>query len=88
MMLQPVHPAAAADLLSEVAVGDPQGRVQLAGPERIRADEMTRRLAQVRGDGVRVLGVPFPGKGFRRDGLLPRGDFQTDPRTYAAWLAD
>lgn len=88
MMLQPVHPAAAADLLAEVAVGDPRGRVQLAGPERIRADEMTRQLAQVRAGGIRVVGVPFAGRGFRRSGLLPRGDFRTDPRTYAAWLAE
>lgn len=88
MMVQPVHPDAAADLLAQVVISEPQGRVQLAGPEQIRADEMARRLAQVQGLGIRVVGVPFPGRAFRRSGLLPRGEFVSDPRTYAAWLAE
>lgn len=64
-----------------------QRRLQLAGPERIRADRMVRRLAESTGRGIRVLGVPYPGGRFRNGGLVPRGEVRVDPRRYADWLA-
>lgn len=92
MTLQPVDPAAVAAALAEaVEAGAPPARVrriQLAGPERLRADAMARDLAAATGRRVRVIGAPFPSRTFRASGLVPRGDVITDSRRYAEWLAD
>lgn len=86
-LLQPVHPAAAAAaLVDAVEAGPGVTRVELAGPERLRADEMARRLASTRGEAVRVLRVPFPSRAFREGAMLPAPTARIDDRTYAAWL--
>ena len=57
-----------------------------AGPERLRADEMARRLASARRQAVHVLRVPFPSRAFREGAMLPAPTARIDERTYAAWL--
>ncbi len=86
--LRPVHPAAAAALLTEVAAGppsDPCGSVrELAGPEEVDAVTMARAVASHRHPGLRVLAVPAP-KGMR-SGLLPGPDVPVDERRFEDWL--
>lgn len=86
-LLQPVHPdAAARALVDAVEAGPGVTRVELAGPERLRADEMARRLASARRQAVHVLRVPFPSRAFREGAMLPAPTARIDERTYAAWL--
>lgn len=89
MWLQPVHPAAAAELLADVAEGEPPAvrrLVELAGPEVLTAGEMASRLA--RADDLRGYVVPVPLPGAIRTALLPRPHVHRDARTFADWLQD
>lgn len=91
MQLRPVHPDAVADLLAEVALGEPpeaRRLVQLAGPEVISSGRMASALAGADDLSGRVVPVPLPGAAGRA--LVPRADQQvmTDPRTFSAWLED
>lgn len=87
--LQPVHPdAAAAALVAAAQEGPGSGRVELAGPEVLRADEMVRQLVRARRQRVAVFGVPFPGAGFRHGAMLPGPQVPVDGRRYGEWLAE
>ena len=48
---------------------------------------MARALARARHPGVRVVRLPLPVAALR-EGLLPRGDVEVDPRRFADWLAE
>lgn len=88
-LLRPVHPdAAASALVSAAEAGPGVRRVELAGPEVLRADRMVRDLAAARGRRVRVIGVPFPGSAFRNGAMLPRPEVPVDGRRYSEWLAE
>lgn len=88
LLVQPVHPGAVADLLVEIveAGAAAPARVELAGPERLRADDMARQLATVTGRGIHVVAVPYPGRRFRNGALVPHAA-RIDERRYAEWLA-
>lgn len=92
MMLQPVHPEAAATLLADVVEAGPPpdgttARHRLAGPERLCAAVMARDLAARTDPGPKVLAAPFPpSREFRQGALLPRGTVQTDTRRFSDWL--
>lgn len=91
LQLQPVHPDAVADLLAEVALGEPpQERrlLQLAGPEVISSGAMAASLAEADAVPGRVVPLPVPGAPGRS--LLPHADQQvaTDARTFSAWLEE
>lgn len=89
MLLQPVHPAAAAGALADAVEIAPAGdEVRLWGPEQMRADDMARELARATGQATRVVGVPFPGAEFRNRALLPKADGIQDERRYADWLRE
>ncbi|MBD3785124.1 MAG: NmrA family transcriptional regulator [Micrococcales bacterium] len=94
MGLQPVHPDAVADLVSDVVEAGPtsgpatsDGPVvrQLAGPERTDATTMARALAAREGTGARVVGLPAPMAGLR-SGLLPAADVPRDRRRFEDWV--
>ncbi len=87
--LRPVHPAAVAALLTEVAAAGPPaeggGSVrELAGPDEVDAVTMARAVASRWHPGVRVLAVPAP-RGMR-SGLLPGPDVPVDERRFEDWL--
>lgn len=87
MLLQPVHPAAAAEVLVDAVETPPPGdEVRLWGPEQLRADDMARQLARATGRTTRVVGVPFPSAEFRNAAFLPRHDGIQDDRRYADWV--
>lgn len=95
MRLQPVHPAAAAAFVVDAVESGPAAGSatspgpevrQLAGPEEHDAAAMARAVVRTRHPGVRVVRLPLPMAGLR-EGLLPRGEVPTDPRTFSDWLA-
>lgn len=90
MRSQPVSTTEVADLLLEVAEGDPVGLgPSIAGPEVMTVAEMSRRVLTVRHDRTRVIAVPLPGafgRGLRGDLLLARPDSRIGDIRYAQWL--
>ena len=60
---------------------------QLAGPELLDSAAMARAVARVRHPGVKVVRLPVPLTGLR-EGLLPRGEVQVDPRRLPQWLTE
>ncbi len=90
--LQPVSPDAAARLLADAVLADPPPEgaprtLELAGPQRIRSDELARALAAARGRAVRVLGLSLPSRLLPPGVLLPGPDVPRDPVTLQEWLA-
>lgn len=90
--LRPVHPDAAADLITRVVLDGPTSAGNaapavhsLAGPEETDAAAMARALAATRRPRVRVLAVRAPGAGLR-EGLLPAADVPADDRRFEDWV--
>jgi uncharacterized protein YbjT (DUF2867 family) len=90
LLIQPVAPADVADVLAEVAIGQPQGRCpDLAGPEPQDLVDLARRTRAARGTSIRlvstwsgVFGLDMAG-----DVLLPGPDARIAPTTFDDWLA-
>lgn len=90
LLIQPVAPADVADVLAEVAIGQPHGRCpDLAGPEPQDLVDLARRTRAARGTSIRlvptwsgVFGLDMAG-----DVLLPRPDSRIAPTTFDDWLA-
>jgi uncharacterized protein YbjT (DUF2867 family) len=56
LLIQPVAPADVADVLAEVATGQPQGRrPDLAGPEPQDLVDLARRTRAARGNSIRLV---------------------------------
>jgi uncharacterized protein YbjT (DUF2867 family) len=88
-----VQPEAADDVaaaLAVVAVGAPvNGTVELAGPERFRLDELTRRVLGANGDprGVTADGhARYFGAELDDDSLTPGDDARIAPTRFEDWL--
>jgi uncharacterized protein YbjT (DUF2867 family) len=89
-----VQPEAADDVaaaLAVAAVGAPvNGTVELAGPERFRLDELTRRLLSANGDARRVTadgGARYFGAELDEGSLIPGEDARIAPTRFEHWLA-
>jgi uncharacterized protein YbjT (DUF2867 family) len=90
LLVQPVAVSDVADVLVQVAVGEPQNGVrELAGPEPQDLVDMARRTLAARGESLRLipswrgpLGVEMAG-----EVLLPGPDAQIAPTTFETWLA-
>lgn len=90
LLVQPIAPADVADVLAEVAAGEPQGRhPDLAGPEPHDLVDMARRTNDVRGRSVRLVpswSGPF-GVGMAGEALLPGEGARIAPTSFDEWLA-
>lgn len=90
LLVQPIAPADVADVLAEVATGDPQGRhVDVAGPETQDLVDMARRTLAARGRQVKLVPTwsgPF-GVSMAGHVLLPGENARIAPTTFDAWLA-
>lgn len=90
MRSQSVSTTEVAQLLLEVAEGEPQGDgPSIAGPEVIRVADMVRRLLTARGQSARVIEFPMPGafgRGMRGNGLLAEHDSHIGRITQSEWL--
>jgi uncharacterized protein YbjT (DUF2867 family) len=90
LLVQPVAPAGVADVLAEIATGQPQGRCpDLAGPEPQDLVDVARRTRAARGTSIRlvptwsgIFGLDMAG-----DVLLPGPGARIAPTTFDDWLA-
>jgi uncharacterized protein YbjT (DUF2867 family) len=90
LLVQPVAPVDVADVLAEVAVGQPQGRCpDLAGPELQDLVDLARRTRAARGTSIRLIPTwsGIMGLDMAGDVLLPGPDARIAPTTFDAWLA-
>jgi uncharacterized protein YbjT (DUF2867 family) len=88
------QPVAAADLaaaVARVAVGEPlNGRVEVAGPERFRFDELVGRVLATRDDPRRIVAdpdAPYFGARLADGSLVPEGDAVLTATRIEDWLA-
>ncbi|MEU5977754.1 SDR family oxidoreductase [Streptomyces sp. NPDC047315] len=91
LLVQPIAPADVADVLAEIAAGEPKGRyVDVAGPETQDLVDMARRTHHVRGRTVKLVptwsGGVF-GPAMAGEVLLPGADARIAPTTFDEWLA-
>ena len=90
LLVQPIAPADVAEVLAEVATGDPQARhVDVAGPETQDLIDMARRTNEVRGHRVKLVPTwsGLFGPSMAGDVLLPGPDARIAPTTFDEWLA-
>lgn len=91
LLVQPIAPADVADILAEIATGEPRGRyVDIAGPEPQDLVDMARRTYQARGREVRLVPTWSGrfGPDMAGDVLLPGPDARIAPTTFDTWLAE
>jgi uncharacterized protein YbjT (DUF2867 family) len=90
LLVQPIAPADIADVLAEVATGEPQGRyVDVAGPETQDLVDMARRTNEVRGRKVKLVPTwsGIFGESMAGSVLLPGENARIAPTTFDDWLA-
>jgi uncharacterized protein YbjT (DUF2867 family) len=90
LLVQPIAAADIADVLAEIAIGQPQGRYpDVAGPRTEDLVDMARRTIAVRGGDVRLVptwsGVFGPT--MAGEVLLPGPRARIAPTTFDEWLA-
>jgi uncharacterized protein YbjT (DUF2867 family) len=90
LLVQPIAPSDVADVLADVAAGEPQGRhPDVAGPEPQDLVDMARRTNEVRGHRVRLIPSwsGMFGTSMAGDVLLPGAGARIAPTTFDEWLA-
>ena len=90
LLVQPIAPTDIANVLAEVAVGEPQGRhPDVAGPHTEDLVDMARRTIAVRGGDVRLVPTwsGLFGPTMAGDVLLPGPHARIAPTTFDEWLA-
>jgi uncharacterized protein YbjT (DUF2867 family) len=90
LLVQPIAPADVADVLAEIAAGEPRGRyVDVAGPEPQDLVDMARRTTEARGRAVKLVPTWSTMFGLAMAGnvLLPGEDARIAPTTFDEWLA-
>ncbi|MFI1385621.1 SDR family oxidoreductase [Embleya sp. NPDC020886] len=91
LLVQPIAPADVADVLADVATGEPRGRhVGIAGPETQDLVDMARRTNQARGRTVKLVPTwsSLFGPSMAGDVLLPAEDALITPTTFDQWLTE
>lgn len=75
---QPIAADDVADIIAEVAVGSPlNGRLEIAGPDEYRFDELVRDFLRGQNDSREVVSdprAPYFGAELSEDSLVPTGD--------------
>jgi uncharacterized protein YbjT (DUF2867 family) len=88
---QPMTPDDVAKAVERIALGSPaNGTVQIAGPEKLRLDEVIRRVLQAAGDPREVIADPaalYFGAHVTADSLLPEPGATLSETTFEQWLA-
>lgn len=91
LLVQPIAPADVADILGEIAVGEPQGRyADVAGPEPQDLVDMARRTNEARGRTVKLVPTwsAVFGPEMAGDVMLPGEGARIAPTTFDEWLAE
>jgi len=88
---QPLAAAELAAAVARVAVDEPlNGRVEVAGPERFRFDELVGRVLAARDDPRRIVAdpdAPYFGTRLADGSLVPEGDAVLTATRIEDWLA-
>ncbi|RAV15657.1 NmrA family transcriptional regulator [Mycolicibacterium sp. GF69] len=90
LLVQPIAPDDIAEVLAEVATGQPQGRyVDVAGPETQDLVDMARRTLESRGRRVKLVPTwsGMFGPTMAGNALLPGDNARIAPTTFDDWLA-
>jgi uncharacterized protein YbjT (DUF2867 family) len=90
LLVQPIAPADIADVLAEIAVGEPRGRyADVAGPEPQDLVDMARRTYRARGREITLVPTwsGIFGPTMAGDVLLPGDGARIAPTTFDEWLA-
>ncbi len=90
LLVQPVAPADVAEVLAELAAGEPQlRRIDLAGPQTEDLVDMARRTFTVRGQRVRLIPTWRGTFDLSMAGevQLPGDDARIAPTSFEDWLA-
>ncbi|MEV4537470.1 NAD(P)H-binding protein [Asanoa sp. NPDC049518] len=90
LLVQPIAPDDVADILAEIAVGEPRGRyADVAGPETQDLVDMARRTYEARGHTVRLVPTwsAVFGPSMAGTVLLPGEPTRIAPTTFDEWLA-
>ncbi|WP_306367479.1 SDR family oxidoreductase [Nocardiopsis sp. CC223A] len=90
LLVQPIAPADVAEILAEVAVGEPLGRhADIAGPRTQDLVDMARRTLHAQGRRVDLVPTwsGVFGTSMAGDVLLPGEDARIAPTTFEEWLA-
>ncbi len=89
--IQPVVSDDVADALAEVTLGAPvNGTVELAGPERLRLDELVRRFLSAKQDTRQVVAdvhVRYFGVELNDQSLTPGDNPRIGPTRFEDWLS-
>ncbi|XVV16413.1 SDR family oxidoreductase [Actinoplanes sp. CA-131856] len=87
--LRPMAADDVAALVAEIALAEPAGLVEVAGPEAIPLDELGRQILKVDGDPRTVVADPdtaYFGAVLDDNSLTPDAGFRTAPTRFATWL--
>lgn len=90
LLVQPIAPADVADVLAEIATGEPRGRyTDVAGPEPQDLVDMARRTNDARGRVVKLVPAwsGIFGPEMAGNVLLPGESARIAPTTFDEWLA-
>lgn len=91
VLIQPMAADDVAAALRDVAVGAPtNARVDIAGPERFRLDDLGRRFLAAHDDAREVVTDPaatYFGAVLQEDTLVPLGDATLGTTTFEGWSA-
>jgi uncharacterized protein YbjT (DUF2867 family) len=90
-LMQPIAADDVAAAMAEAAIAKPlNGTVELAGPERIRQDEMVRQFLGKTGDAGTVIADPkalYYGLAVNDQSLMPGDHPRLGPTRFADWLS-
>src|SRR5437867_4543450 len=91
VLMQPIVSDDVAAVVAEVAVKKPlNGMIELAGPERIRQDELVRQFLNATGDARTVITDPkalYFGIAVNDQSLTPGDNPRLGPTRFADWLS-
>ncbi|MEZ0448670.1 SDR family oxidoreductase [Cellulomonas sp. ICMP 17802] len=91
VLIQPMAADDVAAALRDVVLGAPrQGRVDVAGPEQFRLDDLGRHVLAARGDARTVVtdpAAPYFGAVLAEDSLVPTGEAVLATERLDDWLA-
>ena len=92
VLFQPIAADDVADVVTEVSVGAPlNGRIEIAGPERYRFDELIRDFLRGKDDPREVIADPharYFGAELSQDSLVPRDNPRLGHRHLRDWLVE
>jgi uncharacterized protein YbjT (DUF2867 family) len=91
VLMQPIAADDVAAAMVEVALGEPlNGMVEIAGPDKIRQDELAREFLRAAGEAREVVtddGAGYFGIEVNDGSLVPGADARLGPTRFSEWLA-